>query len=400
MGAKEARALDPLIERYDAPGELAASDLAALVALTADVCEAPMAAVNLLTATHQHTIATRGVDRSICSLEDSMCGVVAHETGPVVVPDASVDPRFEHHPFVTGKLGRLRLYASAPLVSEEGVTVGRLCVFDERPRQLRPQQRDALVTLATSVMDMLDLRVRSRQLEDSLAELTAVRDELKRSNDDLSRFAHQISHDLRSPLTAILNGAELLSQEPAVAGDDLLRAVVEGMLQSGRRMDALIDSVLSFALEGGRLHLSDVRLAPLFDRALGDLAARENTSDVRLRLHDLPTVRADPELLYVVALNLLSNAVKYARPGVRTEVDVHAVARADRWCIRVRDNGTGVDPARVEDVFALFVRDHHVVPGHGIGLATTRRVVEAHGGRIGIEATEGPGTTVWFDLPR
>ena len=95
-------------------------------------------------------------------------------------------------------------------------------MFDDDPRQLTAHQETALVTLAERVMDILELRFRSRLLEESLQELTRARDELKRSNEHLSRFAEQVSHDLRTPLTAILLNAELMSTEPVVEGDQLL----------------------------------------------------------------------------------------------------------------------------------------------------------------------------------
>jgi signal transduction histidine kinase len=389
----------PAVDRYDALGSGAEKDLQGLVDLVAQICEVPMAAVNLLTVTEQHMIATAGVERSVCSRKDSMCAVVEKERATVVVPDARLDARFAENPFVTGVHGNVRLYASAPLVGSDGVTVGRLCVFDEVPRQLTPHQATAIATLATSVMDVLELRLRGRQLEESLRELTATRDELRRSNEDLTRFAHQVSHDLRSPLTALLANAEMLSEEPVVAEDDYLRTMVDGLIRGGRRMDDMIGKILDSAVEGGRLELADTDLATVFDRALADLDPATRHNGAKVRLHDLPSVRADAELLYVVALNLLSNAMKFTRPQVRPLVDVRAERTMDRWRITVQDNGTGVDAQRSNELFTLYSRDAPGVAGHGIGLATTRRIVEAHGGRVGFEPTQGSGATVWFDLP-
>jgi signal transduction histidine kinase len=393
---------DSVVERYDVVGSGVDDDLQGLVDLVAQVCEVPMAAVNLLTHSEQRMIATSGVARSVCSREDSMCAVVEHERATVVVPDARLDPRFARNAFVTGERGDVRLYASAPLVSAEGVTVGRLCVFDDQPGELSSRQARAIATLATSVMDVLELRIRSRQLEESLATLTATRDELHRSNEDLTRFAHQVSHDLRSPLTALLANAEMLSDEPAISEDAYLGTMVDGLLRAGRRMDDLIGTILASAVEGGRLQLTDTDLATVFDRALADLDPAARAGGARVRLHDLPTVHADAELLYVVALNLLSNALKFARPEVCPEIDVHATRLEGRWRITVRDNGTGVDADRGEELFALYSRGSQgsqAVAGHGIGLATVRRIVEAHGGGVGFDPAES-GAAVWFDLPR
>ena len=387
------------VEQYDVLGSAPSADLQALIDLVAQVLDAPMAAINLLTATEQHMVATSGIDPVVCSTEESMCAVVAAEPGPVVVPDATVDPRFSANPFVTGVLDEFRFYASAALVTPDGVPVGRLCVFDREPRELNQQQRGALVTLAGRVMDILELRSRSRQLETSLAELTAVRDELRRSNHELSLFAQQVSHDLRTPLTGILSNAEVLAGEPVVQDDGDLRVLVDDIAFSGRRMNDLIGHVLAYGQVGGHLTLSPTPLRAVFHRARADLCRLVEERDAVIELDDLPIVPCDPDLLYSVALNLLANAVKFARPDVPPRVRVSGESAGDSVRVRVSDNGVGVPAERADEVFGLFVRGGSDTEGHGIGLATTKRNVEAHGGRIGIEASQGPGTTIWFTLP-
>lgn len=395
------------VEQYDVLDEPTSPDLQALVDLAAAIVGAPMAAINLLTATRQHMIATSGIDELVCSTEESMCAVVAAETGPVVVPDARLDPRFAANPFVTGVLNRFRFYASAPLMSPDGVPIGRLCVFDHEPRELDERHRVALTTLAERVMDILELRLRTRQLKTSLAELTAVRDELRRSNRELGRFAQQVSHDLRTPLAGILVNAELLAGEPAVQSDKDLRDGIDGIVASGRRMDDLIGQVLAYGQEGGQLVLARVPLDQIFRRALDDAGALVRQRDATVELADLPSARCDADLVYSVALNLLTNAVKFSRPGHPPRVVVSGELGDKHVRVRVRDNGIGVAADRVDDVFDMFVRaappsGSSAAPapeGHGIGLATSKRIVEAHGGRVGIEATDGPGTTIWFELP-
>ena len=398
------------VDQYGVLGAPTTPDLQALADLAAGIVDAPMAAINLLTATSQHMVAASGLDPLVCSIEESMCAVVAAELATVVVTDARVDARFATNPFVTGELDKFRFYASAPLLTPDGVPIGRLCVFDHEPRELDERHRKALETLAARVMDVLELRLRTRQLQSSLTELTAARDELVRSNHELSRFAQQVSHDLRTPLTGILANAELLAGEPLVQSDGDLRETVGGIVESGRRMDDLIGQVLAYGQEGGQLALARVPLDVVFRRALADVGALVAQRDATVELGELPTSRCDAELIYSVALNLLTNAVKFARPGHPPHVRVCGELEGEHVRVRVHDNGIGVAADRVEDVFGLFVRAAPPGPasasgsgstpeGHGIGLATTKRIVEAHGGRIGIEASEGPGTTIWFELP-
>lgn len=395
---------DREIDRYGVLREPAGKDLQALVELAAQIFDVPAAALNLITSDRQHQVATAGFDPSICAREDSMCAAVVAEPGPVVVSDASRDDRFERNPFVTGEIGAVRFYASAPLRTPEGVHLGRLCVFDERPRESSPEQHRALEVLAGRVMDVLELRLRSRQAHQSLLELTRTRDELRRSNEALAHFASQVSHDLRNPLMVVSANAELLASEAAVASDPELAAMAEEIRDASRRMARLIRSVLAQAQEGGRPGREETDLGAVFDRAALDLASQVQESGAEIAVHELPTVSGDAELLYAVAVNLLGNGLKFSRKGVSPRLEVRARRCGDAWRVLVSDEGVGVAPGQAQSVFLPYVRlddgeAGHRVDGHGVGLATVRRIVEAHGGTVGLESRPQGGTTVWFELP-
>ncbi len=387
------------VERYALLTEPAGHELQSLVDLVAQVCEVPTAAINIVTRDHQHQVATAGFDPSICAREDSMCALVLTESAPVVVPDASVDERFSDNAFVTGSIGHVRFYASAPLVTPDGTILGRLCVFDDVVRELTPQQTQALTTLAVQVMEVLELRHRTRQLARSLEELESARDELRRSNQHLTLFAGQVSHDLRSPLTAILANAELLATEPVVETDTDLLSMVAAVNQAGQRMNRMIEEMLSYALEGGRLDLAATPLEQVVSLVLADLGPLVSQKGARIDVDELPTVTADADMLYSVVLNLLTNALKFARPDVSPHVRISATRAPTAWRVTVSDNGVGIAPERREAVFALFERGTDDVDGHGIGLATTRRLVEAHGGTVGAGESAAGGAAVWFELP-
>jgi signal transduction histidine kinase len=393
------QAVDHELERYRVLDRSPGRDLQSLVDLIAQICDVPHAAINMISSTAQHQIVAAGFEASVCAREDSMCAVVMDEPGAIVVADASVDDRFKHNPFVTGQIGAVRFYASAPIVTPEGVPIGRLCVFDDVPRELGAVQQQALGVMASQVMDLLELRFRSQALEESLQELTRAQEDLRRSNEHLTQFAGQVSHDLRTPLTAILVNAELLATEPVVEGDAEVAQMVEAVEQAGHRMDAMIQQMLSFAQQGGRLRRTDVDLAHVLDLVLKDVAPLAQRADAQVVVGDLPHVAGDADLIYSVLLNLMTNAIKFARPDQRPEVAVSAERREHHWRVRVDDNGIGVPEARRESMFELFTRDDHSRAGHGIGLATARRIVEAHGGTIGMDASATGGTSVWFDVP-
>lgn len=394
---------DEAIARYGALEVDGGRDLQALAELAALVCGVPNSAINLITRDHQHQIAAAGIDPSVCSRDDSMCAVVLDDTRTVVAPDASLDPRFAANPFVSGVIDTVRFYASAPLITPDGTTIGRLCVFDAVPHDLAADRAQVLQVVAARVVDVLELRLRSRQLEQSLEELTRTQEELTRSNELLSLFAGQVSHDLRSPLTAVLANAELLATEPAVTDDPAVAELVVATTNAGHRMAAMIDTILAYARVGAHLDRRTVRMDDLLDHVLADLSPLLNTRAVHVRRDPLPEVQADADQLYAVLLNLVSNAVKFTPPDRTPEVTVAAARHDDQWRVTVSDNGRGIPPESREAVFELHNRgDGSVrgsIEGSGIGLATARRAVEAHGGRIGVEDAPSGGTTVWFTLP-
>lgn len=223
--------------------------------------------------------------------------------------------------------------------------------------------------------------------------------ELRRANEHLTLFAGQVSHDLRTPLTAILANAEMLAGEPAVSADPDLTWMVDGISRAAHRMNAMIEAMLGYAREGGEPILRVTELDTVVEAAMRDLAPVIEEAGAEVVVGPLPVLPADQNQLYAVVGNLLSNALKFTRPDVPPRVAVDAERRDGCWRINVTDNGIGVAAERREAMFVLFARADKRVEGAGIGLATARRVVEAHGGRIGMDGAEGGGTTVWFELP-
>ncbi|MDO7867637.1 sensor histidine kinase [Nocardioides jiangxiensis] len=203
-------------------------DLQELVALAARVLGVPKVAINLISADEQHQVAAHGFDPAICSRSDSMCAAVLAEPAPVVVPDARSDERFAANPFVTGEIGEVRFYASAPLVTLRGVHIGRLCAFDDVPHE-ELASPEMLAVLADRVVDLLELRAQARELARTRARLTS--------------FVTQVNHDLRNPLSALLANVELLESEPALAEDASLEELVTGARRSGERISTLLDEL-------------------------------------------------------------------------------------------------------------------------------------------------------------
>jgi signal transduction histidine kinase len=366
----------------------AIASLQRLAYLAARLCETPSAVINILDASHQHQVAAYGVDPLVCSVEDSICVVVLDEVSTVVVPDAARDERFRANPFVTGQLGSLRLYASAPLVNPNGHVLGRLCVFSDEPGVLSEQKMTDLQALAGQVVEVLELRRRTLTLARAQEELT-------RSNHLLSEFAGRVSHDLKSPLTSVIGFAESLRRIPALGSDPRAVRFLCSIAEAGRRMRSLIDEMLAFASVGGHAELAPVDLGAVMTDVLADL--RELVGPARAQVTVDPVcLYADRHQLRVLLQNLVANAVTYRSPDRGCRVHVRGRVTQRGWTLQVADNGQGIPHAHTGDVLRPLYRLERDsgIAGTGLGLPTCVRVAEAHDGHLTIAGTPGGGTTV------
>lgn len=369
------------IGKYRVLTEPPRSDLLALVEVAAQIAQVPMATINLITDTEQVQVATHGFDASVCRREDSMCNVVLHDGAPVVVPDASQDERFRDNPFVTGVIGDVRFYATHQLRTPDGIVIGTLCVFDTVPRTLTDEQEHALVGLADRVVDLLELELRTR--------------ELNRSNEQLAAFAGQVSHDLRNPLTAVTMSLQMIAE--GLEAGDARSFLVQRALSGAGRMQSLIDDLLAYARVGAELQRVPVDLAAVLADVREDLAAP--LADATVVVGDLPTVVGDPVQLRAVVQNLVANAAKFTRPGEPPYLEVDGTRLEGGWRIEVCDRGPGIPEDQKDRVFQPLARIDEDVEGSGIGLSTCRRIIAAHGGRIGLANAAYGGTCAWFELP-
>lgn len=209
-----------------------------------------------------------------------------------------------------------------------------------------------------------------------------------------------ISHDLRTPLSAIQLQGEMLERHGRQRGDAVVTRQAGAIVVAGKRLGALIaDLVDSARLDSGQLRLRLAEVEPR--RFLEDVTTRLghalDLSRVRLDVGDAPRgVLADVGRLERVVVNLLTNALKYSDPG--TPIVVRACADGGELRISVADRGPGIPAPELPHLFDRFRRGH-AGEGLGLGLYIARRLVEEHGGRIWAESAEGQGTTFTIALP-
>lgn len=388
------------LARYGLLDALPNPDLQSVVDLAAFVCGVPTAVVNIIDADQQRQLAAAGFEPGVMNRCDSMCTVTIEESEPVFVPDATLDPRFNTSPFVTGVLDNVRFYAASQLREPNGETLGTLCVFDHQVRDLAPEQRDGLDKLARMVMDVLELRRHAELLREALHEVRTTSNELLRSNAALRDFAGQVSHDLKNPLTGILGFVASVADLPGVGRDPDARSGLERALSSATRMWRMIEDVLAHASAGSRQDLQRVPLADVARWVIDDLEPTIDAAGATVTAGPLPVVTGDPTQLRVLLQNLVSNAVKFRRPDVPCEVRLTAEEDVHGWTLSVADNGIGIPVADRERVLDLFTRLRPDIEGSGIGLATVRRIAAAHQASLEIDDTAGGGTTIYVNLPR
>jgi PAS domain S-box-containing protein len=254
----------------------------------------------------------------------------------------------------------------------------------------------------TALFDRDGTHVGFGKVTRDLTERRVLQQDLLRSNADLQNFAALAAHDLAEPLRTIGGFADLIQRRYASELPQDAIPFLEQIVVGVGRMDALIESLLGYA-RAGELPTGEqtVAVEPVVRGVLQDLSAAIDAARAVVEV-DVPPdaeVRAAEHGVALVLQNLISNALKFS-PGPSPRIAVAARAREALWRVSVSDSGIGVEASDVEQIFEPFHRGRNsVVPGRGLGLATCRRIVERHGGVIGVELRPHAGSEFWFTLP-
>jgi len=280
--------------------------------------------------------------------------------------------------------------------------VPRVLLLNARRMSLPDRDDDAVLM---TVSDVTTQKVSQQRIIDLNRQLEGKIEQVSDVNRELEAFSYSVSHDLRAPLRHVSGFSDKLARHLGESADERSRHYMQVIGDSARRMSALIDDLLVYSRLGRsalRLQAVDMQSLVAETRAMLDanVSADKHTLPLRVDWHiqPLPVLVGDENMLRQVWQNLLGNAVKYSGKREVARIEVGYALEGEDHHFWVKDNGAGFDMAYAGKLFGVFQRLHKSseYAGTGIGLASVRRVVSRHGGRVWAEAEPEQGATFHF----
>ena len=219
---------------------------------------------------------------------------------------------------------------------------------------------------------------------------------------ELEAFSYSVSHDLRAPLRTISAFTQALAEDLRSQLDERARDHLRRVLAAAARMNDLIDALLELSrISRQPLGRHQVDLSAVAIAVIDELRRRDVSRKLGATVQPGLVADADGRLVRILFDNLVGNAWKFTAKTAAPNVDIGAEEQAGETVFFVRDNGAGFDMAYADRLFTPFQRLHseREYAGTGIGLATVKRIVERHGGRIWVNSAPGRGSTFYFTLP-
>lgn len=284
-----------------------------------------------------------------------------------------------------GDVPRQVLMTYAPVPGNVGEDITGLVQVEDVTERLRAEAR---------------VHALNRTLEARVAMRTR---ELEQANAELEAFAYSVSHDLRAPLRAIDGFSRALQDRHSASLDAGGRGYIDRVRQAASRMSSLIDALLGMTrLSRAEMRPEHIDISRMARDAIEDLRAGDPEHRVDVNIADGMSAQGDATLVRNLLDNLLGNAWKFTRGRIGARIEMRGTDAANGLReFAIRDNGAGFAQDYADKLFKPFQRLHAAseFDGHGVGLASVRRIVERHGGQVRAEGAVGEGATFWFSLP-
>ena len=360
----------------------------AITSIAAHICGTPIALISLIDKDRQWFKSHHGLAVSETPRDFSFCAHAILDPDQLfVVEDAQLDNRFFDNPLSTGDPNVI-FYAGAPLVSREGFPLGTLCVIDNKPHTLNSDQRKALADLSNQVIAQMELR--------------RIVKELKSKNDELSRYAHLISHDLRSPMQSIYQLSKIIAKESEGNLSEKADKALGQLQKKAFQSQELVDGILKHSLAGEQAYKPEKIQLDQFINELVEFCSPPSDIQITTEI-SVSEIVSDSIILHQILQNLISNAIKY-NDKPQGLIRIVANANESEITFEVIDNGPGIPEKFHERIFGMFQTLSHADrfgnKGTGIGLHTVKNLVVLLGGNITIESTIGEGSTFKVKINR
>ncbi len=233
-------------------------------------------------------------------------------------------------------------------------------------------------------------------------QLQAMNENLTSANREMESFSYTVSHDLRSPLHTIHGYTQLMLEDYSDRLEPEALGFLDTILNASKNMAQLIDDLLKFSRSGRAvIEKNHVNLSNVASQVMQLIRQRDSSRIVHVKIQEGISGYADKNLMGVVLDNLLGNAWKYSGKNTEAEIEFGETEIDGEKVYFVKDNGAGFDMEKADTMFNPFERFHSTeeFPGTGVGLATVRRILEKHDGRIWAESQVGKGSVFYFTLP-
>lgn len=253
-----------------------------------------------------------------------------------------------------------------------------------------PEEKKAAMRLRAEILNAINVKASATRV---------LNERLKQAYDELDTFSYTISHDLKTPLTAIKGYAQLIAGDESIGKESKL--LLQRITGRADRMNNMIEEVLDYSRIGrATVQFKPVNTTAIIKEIVQDLRQVYAHAKTEIIIGNCPSVKGDAVMLWQVFSNIISNAVKYSQHATKPAVSIEGKVVEHQVIYTVKDNGIGIPQKEINSIFLLFRRMNNAgnIEGTGVGLAIVKRIIEKHGGSIWAESEEGKGATFFVSL--